>query len=49
MESLFFLIPLSVFIVLVVLIILWRSIFTGQFDNLDAEAKRILENDDLDQ
>jgi len=49
MESLYFLIPLSVFIVLLVLIILWKSIFSGQFDNLDAEAKRILENDDLDQ
>jgi cbb3-type cytochrome oxidase maturation protein len=42
MEILFLLIPLSVALVFFILGGLWWAIDRGQFDDLDAEAERIL-------
>ncbi len=42
MESLYFLVPVAlIFIVIAVKILFW-AINSGQYDNLDAEAHRIL-------
>ena len=49
MEALYLLIPLSVLLILIILVVLWKAIFSGQFDDLDEESLRILRNDDLDQ
>ena len=42
MDILFLLIPLSVALVFFILGGLWWAIDRGQFDDLDAEAERIL-------
>jgi len=42
MEILFLLIPLSVALVFFILGGLWWAVDRGQFDDLDAEAERIL-------
>ncbi|MFW5432281.1 MAG: cbb3-type cytochrome oxidase assembly protein CcoS [Methylophilaceae bacterium] len=45
MEILFLLVPLSVILVLIILGGLWWAIYSGQFENLDAEGERILHDD----
>jgi cbb3-type cytochrome oxidase maturation protein len=46
MESLYFLIPSAlIFIAIAIKILLW-AINTGQYDNLDTEAHRILFDDE---
>ncbi|MFL6694198.1 MAG: cbb3-type cytochrome oxidase assembly protein CcoS [Ramlibacter sp.] len=45
MEILFLLIPLSVGLGLLILAALGWAVWRGQFDGLDAEGQRILEND----
>ncbi|MCL2871612.1 MAG: cbb3-type cytochrome oxidase assembly protein CcoS [Betaproteobacteria bacterium] len=46
MEILWLLIPLSVFIVIVMGSIFWWTVRSGQFDDLDGPAYRILADDD---
>jgi cbb3-type cytochrome oxidase maturation protein len=48
MESLYLLIPLSLLIVLAVGGLLAWSVLGGQFDELDAEGRRILNDDERD-
>lgn len=48
MESLYLLIPLSLLIVLAVGGLLAWSVLGGQFDELDAEGRRILDDDERD-
>jgi cbb3-type cytochrome oxidase maturation protein len=45
MESLYLLIPLSLLIVLAIGGVLAWSVLGGQFDELDAEGRRILDDD----
>jgi cbb3-type cytochrome oxidase maturation protein len=45
MDILYLLIPLSVVLVLAILGGLWWAIDRGQFENLDAEGRRILRDD----
>lgn len=45
MDILFLLIPLSVMLVLFILGGLWWAIYRGQFEDIDAEAERILRDD----
>lgn len=45
MEILFLLIPLSVILVLVILGGLWWAIYSGQFEDVEAEGERILHED----
>ncbi|HSH53837.1 MAG TPA: cbb3-type cytochrome oxidase assembly protein CcoS [Methylotenera sp.] len=45
MDILFILIPLSVLMAIVVLGGLWWAIFHGQFEDIEEEGKRILEED----
>ena len=46
MDILFLLIPLSVMLAVVIGVAFWRAVDTGQFDDLDAPAVRILADDD---
>ncbi len=46
MESLYLLIPLSVSVVFVALWIFVRAMDSGQFDDLEGPAMRILQDDD---
>jgi len=46
MESLYLLIPLSVVLVLGIAALLVWAAMSGQFDSLDREGRRILEDDD---
>jgi cbb3-type cytochrome oxidase maturation protein len=46
MEILYLLIPLSVVLVFLIGIIFWWSIRSGQFDDLEGPAYRILMDDD---
>ncbi len=46
MDILFILIPLSVIMAIVVLGGLWWAIYHGQFDDIEDEGKRILEEDE---
>ncbi|MDR0587418.1 MAG: cbb3-type cytochrome oxidase assembly protein CcoS [Burkholderiales bacterium] len=46
MEILWIMIPVSLFIVLVMGGIFWWSVKSGQFDDLDGPAYRILVDDD---
>jgi cbb3-type cytochrome oxidase maturation protein len=49
MESLYFLIPVAlIFIAIAIKVLLW-AINNGQYDNLDAEAHRILFDDEKNQ
>ena len=43
MESLYLLIPLSVVLVLLIGAVLAWAVLTGQFDDLEAEGRRILD------
>lgn len=45
MEILYLLLPLSVALVLLILGVLGWSVYRGQFDDLDQEGVRILEQD----
>ncbi|HNV88372.1 MAG TPA: cbb3-type cytochrome oxidase assembly protein CcoS [Methylotenera sp.] len=45
MDILFLLIPLSVILVLVILGGLWWAIYSGQFEDIEAEGERILHED----
>jgi cbb3-type cytochrome oxidase maturation protein len=45
MEILYLLVPLSVVLVLLILAGLWWAIETGQFEDLEQEGQRILEDD----
>ena len=45
MDILFLLIPLSVMLVLGILGGLWWAIYTGQFEDVEAEGERILHED----
>ncbi len=46
MESLYLLIPLSLVLVLAIGGLLAWSVLSGQFDDLDSEGRRILDEDD---
>ena len=46
MDILFLLIPLSVVLVLVIGALLWWALETGQFEDLEGPAHRILMDDD---
>lgn len=46
METLFLLIPLSLMLVLLIAIVLWWSLKSGQYDDLEGPAERILLDDD---
>ncbi len=46
MESLYLLIPLSVILVFIALWIFFSAMDSGQFDDLDGPAMRILQDDD---
>ena len=48
MDSLYLLIPLSVLLVLAIGGLLVWSVLRAQFDDLDAEGRRILRDDDPD-
>lgn len=45
MDILFILIPLSVVMGLIVLVGLWWAVYRGQFDDIEEEGRRILEDD----
>jgi cbb3-type cytochrome oxidase maturation protein len=45
MDILFILIPLSVVMALIVLVGLWWAVYKGQFDDIEEEGQRILEED----
>lgn len=47
MESLYLLIPLSVVLVLLIGGVLVWAVMSGQFEELDDEGKRVLDEDDL--
>jgi len=46
MEALYLLIPLSVVAVLALAALLWWALGTGQYDDLEGPAHRILRDDD---
>jgi cbb3-type cytochrome oxidase maturation protein len=46
MDILFILIPLSVLMAIVVLGGLWWAIYHGQFEDIEEESKRIMEEDE---
>jgi cbb3-type cytochrome oxidase maturation protein len=45
MDILFLLIPLSVVLVLLILVLFWWALHSGQFENIDAEGERILRDE----
>jgi cbb3-type cytochrome oxidase maturation protein len=45
MDTLYVLIPLSVFLVLCILGGLWWAVQSGQFDSVEQEGERILHDD----
>jgi len=47
MESLFLLIPLSIVLVLLIGAVLAWAVLSGQFEDLEAEGQRILDDRDL--
>ncbi|GAB4397139.1 MAG: cbb3-type cytochrome oxidase assembly protein CcoS [Rhodoferax sp.] len=44
MEILYFLVPLSVVLVFAILVGVWWAVNSGQFDDVDQEAERILKD-----
>ncbi len=46
MESLYLLIPISVVLVFVIGVLFWWSLRSGQYDDLEGPAHRILADDD---
>lgn len=47
MEILYLLVPLSVVLVFIIGVLFWWSLRSGQFDDLEGAAHRILMDDDL--
>jgi cbb3-type cytochrome oxidase maturation protein len=47
MEILYLLIPLSVMLVFAIAVVFWYALKSGQFDDLEGPAHRILMDDDL--
>lgn len=47
MEILFLLIPLSVVLVFLIGVVFWWSVKSGQYDDLEGPAYRILMDDDM--
>lgn len=45
MDILFLLIPLSVVLVIVILGGLWWAVYQGQFEDIEKEGSRILDDD----
>ncbi|MDW8335460.1 MAG: cbb3-type cytochrome oxidase assembly protein CcoS [Tepidimonas sp.] len=45
MEILYLLIPLSVVLVLLIIGVFWWALHSGQFDNVEREGERILQQD----
>ncbi|MFN3629652.1 MAG: cbb3-type cytochrome oxidase assembly protein CcoS [Casimicrobiaceae bacterium] len=45
MEALYILIPLSLVLVVVIAAVFWWSASSGQFEDLEREGQRILEDD----
>jgi cbb3-type cytochrome oxidase maturation protein len=46
MEALFILIPLSIVLAVVIAAAFWWSVDSGQFEELDREGRRAIEDDD---
>ena len=46
MDTLYLLIPLSLVLVFLIGALFWWAVDTGQFDDLDGPAHRILQDDD---
>lgn len=46
MESVYILIPISIFLAVLIIYFFWWSGKTGQFDDLEGPAHRILMDDD---
>jgi len=46
MDILYLLIPLSVVLVIVIGVAFWWSVRSGQFDDLEGPAYRVLQDDD---
>ena len=46
MEILYLLIPLSVVLVFLIGIVFWLAVDSGQFDDLEAPALRVIADDD---
>ncbi|MET0218464.1 MAG: cbb3-type cytochrome oxidase assembly protein CcoS [Burkholderiales bacterium] len=46
MEILYLLIPLSVVLVIAIAVVFWYALKSGQFDDLEGPAHRILMDDD---
>ncbi len=49
MEILYVLIPVSVLLVLAILVVLGWSVHSGQFEDIEQEGLRILQDDQKDQ
>lgn len=49
MESLYLLIPLSLVLVLAIAALLAWAVLGGQFDNLEDQGRRVLEEDEADE
>jgi cbb3-type cytochrome oxidase maturation protein len=49
MESLYLLIPLSVVLVFGILLVFAWSLGNGQFDDLEAQGRRVVDDDDSPQ
>lgn len=47
MESLYLLVPMSIVLVFFIGVLFWWSTRSGQFDDLEGPAHRILMDDDL--
>ncbi len=45
MDILFLLIPLSVVLALLILVALWYAVYSGQFEDIEYEGERILDDD----
>ncbi|MGE4124333.1 MAG: cbb3-type cytochrome oxidase assembly protein CcoS [Pusillimonas sp.] len=46
MGALYLLLPISLILVIVIGVAFWWAIFAGQFDDTDAAARSILDDDD---
>jgi cbb3-type cytochrome oxidase maturation protein len=46
MESLFILVPLSLVLAVLIGLAFWWSVNSGQFDDLDHEGTRVIDDDD---
>ncbi len=48
MESLYLLIPISVVLVFVIGVLFWWSLRSGQYDDMEGAALRVLSDDDIE-